>query len=335
MNGGSLLSQYVTPYATYLLKAVQGFQSQGFSVYAISIQNEPQNSNPTYPTCTMSVDIEGQIGTTLRSLLNNNSLSSVKIVGYEHNWDNAGTYPVQLMSSYGSAFSGAAFHCYAGSVGNQDQLHNAYPSKEIYFTECSGTIGSDWWSDIKWYIDNLWVGSLEHNARSGLMWNIALDGNGNPKTPGTNSCGGPGCRAIVTVNSDGSYSFNQEFYSMAQASKAIIPKDPGGPFGQRIGVSVGGSLNWALRVGAYVTGRVSSSDWLRYSIVVLNWNDNASSSWNPQPVKTTIEFRGMQATYTFPVGVTTLWWFAPATGSNAREINVQTYSNGTNTTMAI
>lgn len=30
---------------------------------------------------------------------------------------------------------------------------------------------------------------------------------------------------------------------------------------------------------------------------------------------TTIEFRGMQATYTFPVGVTTLWWFAPATST--------------------
>jgi hypothetical protein len=31
-------------------------------------------------------------------------------------------------------------------------------------------------------------------------------------------------------------------------------------------------------------------------------NDNASAGWNPVPVKTTIEFRGMQATYTFPVG---------------------------------
>jgi hypothetical protein len=57
---------------------------------------------------------------------------------------------------------------------------------------------------------------------------------------------------------------------MAQASKAVIPKDNGGPFGQRIGVSVGGSLSWALRVSAFVTGRVSSSDWDRYSIVVLN-----------------------------------------------------------------
>ncbi|KJA25268.1 glycoside hydrolase family 30 protein [Hypholoma sublateritium FD-334 SS-4] len=283
MNGGSLQSQYVSVYATYLLKAVQGFQSKGFPIYSISIQNEPQNSNPTYPTCTMTSDVEGQIGTSLRSLLNANGFSAVNIIGYEHNWDDAGAYPVQLMNSYANAFTGVAFHCYAGSVSNQDLFHNAYPSK-------------------------------------GLMWNIAADGNGNPKLPGTNSCGGGGCRPMVTVNSDGSYSFNQEFYSMAQASKAVIPKDAGGPYGQRINVAVGGSLGWALRVSAFVTARVSSSDWLRYSIVVMNWDDSASTTWNPQPVTATIEFRGMQATYTFPVGVTTLWWFAPNTGNARRAI---------------
>jgi hypothetical protein len=46
------------------------------------------------------------------------------------------------------------------------------------------------------------------------MWNIALDGNGNPKLPGTTSCGGPGCRGLVTVNNDGSYVFNQECLSV-------------------------------------------------------------------------------------------------------------------------
>ncbi|GLB39559.1 putative glycosyl hydrolase 30 family protein [Lyophyllum shimeji] len=333
MNGGSLNSQYVGNYATYLLKAVQGFQTKNLPVHAIGIQvrahvlkgsdqqwlkegtqNEPQNSNPTYPSCTMTAAVEAQIGSSLRTLLNNNGLSNVKIIGYEHNWDNAGSYAVQLMQDAPNAFAGVAFHCYAGSVSNQDAFHNAYPSKEIYFTECTGTIGSDWWGDIKWYMDNLWIGSVEHNSKSGLMWNLALDGSGNPKFPGTNSCGG-GCRPLATVNSDGSYSLNQEFYSMAQVSKAVYPKDAGGPYGQRIGVSVNGNLGWALRVGAYVTHRVNSADWLRYSLVVLNWDDNASTSWNPTPVKTTISFRGAQATYTFPVGVTTLWWFAPATSS--------------------
>ena len=119
------------------------------------------------------------------------------------------------------------------------------------------------------------------------MWNLALDASGQPMLPGANSCGG-GCRPVVTVNSDGSYLLNQEctvhqlilvllyaadldiVWSMAQASRAIIPKDPGGPFGQRIGVAVSGSLSWALIVGAYVVNSVNPSNWKQYSIVVLN-----------------------------------------------------------------
>lgn len=48
-----------------------------------------------------------------------------------------------------NAFSGVAFHCYSGTDTQQDTFHNAFPSKEIYFTECTGSAGSDWWSDIK------------------------------------------------------------------------------------------------------------------------------------------------------------------------------------------
>lgn len=75
------------------------------------------------------------------------------------------------------------------------------------------------------------------------------------------------CRAWTLANEYNRYIV----YSMAQASKAILPKDPGGPWGQRIGVSVSGSMAWGLIVGAYVTGRVNPTDWLRYSLVVLNW----------------------------------------------------------------
>ncbi|KAF8205839.1 glucan endo-1,6-beta-glucosidase, partial [Mycena galopus ATCC 62051] len=318
MNGGSLESQYVSIYANYLLKCLQGFKSEGItSLYAISIQNEPDNSDSTYPSATMTAAVEAQIGNALRTLMNNNGFSTVKLIGYEDNWSNAATYAIQLMQAAPNAFDGVSFHCYEGSVSEQLTFRSAYPNKEIFLTECSGTIGSDWWSDIKWYMDNLFITGITDGASTGLMWNIALDGNGNPKLPGADSCGG-GCRAIVQVNSDGTYSVNQEFYSMAQASKAIIPKDVGGPFGQRIGVTVGGELGWALIVGAYVTHRVNPSDWLRYSIVVLNWDDSIGG-WNPTDVATTIEFRGMQAKYTFPVGVTTLWWFAPAISFNGTQ----------------
>ena len=95
-----LLTRMVESYtdATYLLKCVQGFNSKGLLPYAISIQNEPENSNPTYPSASVPVATEAQIGTTLRSLLNSNGFSGVKIIGYEHNWVDAGAYPVQLVS---------------------------------------------------------------------------------------------------------------------------------------------------------------------------------------------------------------------------------------------
>lgn len=157
MNGGSLADNMVDPYPTYLLKVVQGFKSKGINVYGISIQNEPENSNSTYPTCSMSPQVMAQIGTSLRSLLDANGLSSVKIYGYEHNWVDAGAYPVQLLKAAPSAFSGASFHCYLGSVENQDDFHNAFPSKETIFTECTGTFGSDFWGDIKWSMDNMFV----------------------------------------------------------------------------------------------------------------------------------------------------------------------------------
>lgn len=43
---------------------------------------------------------EGMIATTLRGLMNSNGFSSTKIVGYEHNWDDAGAYPVTLVCDF-------------------------------------------------------------------------------------------------------------------------------------------------------------------------------------------------------------------------------------------
>lgn len=41
--------------------------------------------------------------------------------------------------------------------------------------------------------------------------------------------------------------------------------------------------------------------------VVINFDDGTSSysGWSPQPAQVTIQFRGVQASYTFPVGLTT------------------------------
>lgn len=319
MRGGLIKEEFQTTYAKYLLKVLQAYNEEGIVPYSISIQNEPENNNPTYPTCIMTPEVEGAIGTALRSLMDSSSFDKVKLVGFEHNWSSAGKYPVQLMKSYGNAFTGAAFHCYEGSVRQQDDFADAFLDKEIYVTECTGTVGSDYWQDIKWYMDNLFIGAVEHGARTAMMWNLVADSAGNPKLPGTDSCGN-GCRGIVTVNGDGTWSFNQEYYAMAQASIATIPRDQGGPSASRIGVTVEGSNSAALRVMAYRTERVSSTDQPRFSLVVMNWNDSSGSSFRPRDVTATIEFRGQRATYAFPVGVTTLSWYARTSPDQTRRI---------------
>jgi O-glycosyl hydrolase len=75
----------------------------GLTPYAISCQNEPQNSDTTYPTMLLPVAQEALVGEVLRTLLNSNGFSDVRLIGYDHNWDNAATYPVQLVCSQISA----------------------------------------------------------------------------------------------------------------------------------------------------------------------------------------------------------------------------------------
>lgn len=97
LYGGTLISGYETMYAQYIFKAIQAMSNKGLTPYAVSCQNEPQNSNPTYPTMLLPVQQEALVGRALRSLLDSNGFSYIKIMGYDHNWDNAGSYPVSLV----------------------------------------------------------------------------------------------------------------------------------------------------------------------------------------------------------------------------------------------
>lgn len=139
----------------YLLKSLQGFGGKGITAYAIGIQNEPQNSDPTYPTCIFTPTQEANVGKSLRSLMDSNGFGGTKIIAYDHNWVDSGQYPVQVLQQANPQFAGAAFHCYAGSNGQQGQFVSAFPSKEVYFTECTGLFNTDWWTNIKWWVDNL------------------------------------------------------------------------------------------------------------------------------------------------------------------------------------
>ncbi|KAJ7753420.1 glycoside hydrolase family 30 protein [Mycena maculata] len=301
MNGGNFTSDMAETYAKYLLKALQGFDSEHVQVYAISIQNEVLNSNPTYPSCKMTYQDEGAIGTALRPLMNNNGFSAVKLIGYEHNWSGY-KYPISLMKSYGDVFDGVSFHCYGGTVDDQDKFYQAYPNKDIHFTECTGMDGAAWWGDLSWQAENIFIGAIEHHAQNALVWNL-ISGE---ELPSSTSCGKDkkrnSCRAVVTANANGTYVLNEEYYNIAQAARAVIPRDVGGPFGKLIRSTVApGNRTSNLHVNAFATGRAKAGDPTRYSLHVLNMAETGTY---------TIAFQGKQASYSFPKGLSTIGFYA-------------------------
>lgn len=198
---------------------------KGFRPYSISCQNEPQQNDDSYPTMLLPASQEAVVGKDLRSLLDSNGFSDVKLIGYDHNWDDAETYPIQLvciaanytliyrshilqMDQAHSAFTGVAFHCYSGDVSEQESFTSSYPHKEVYVTECTGTVGTDWWSNIKWNMDHLFIGSTNYDSRMVLLWNLAAHSDGTPRLPGSRSCEG-GCRPVVSIDGDSWY-LNEE-----------------------------------------------------------------------------------------------------------------------------
>ncbi|KAF7353903.1 Glycoside hydrolase [Mycena venus] len=289
VNGGNFKSDMATVYAQYLLKALQGFESKG---------NEPRNTNPSLPSCKMTYEQEGAIGVALKPLMKNNGFSAVKLIGFEHNWS-LYQYPISLMKSHSDVFDGVAFHCYGGKVAFQDDFFKTFPNKDLYFTECTGMDGTDWWDDVLWQTEHLFQATIQHHSQTALMWQL-ISGE---ELPGSNSCykgkKGNACRAVVTVNSDGTYKLNQEYYAIAHAARAVLPRDTGGSFGQLINSTVAPGPNTVnVTVNAYKTTRVNAQDPTMYSLHVLNYNMHKGPY--------TVKFQDKQLSYSFPVGVSTL-----------------------------
>lgn len=229
LGGGYLRNDLYGLYANYFVRFLQAYNSHGLPVYAVSMQNEPHHAASSYASMQMEPNDQSNFAThNLRPALNNAGLGTVKILGWDHNWyDNGGParFPFDVMSYNNSqalsSVAGVAYHCYEspdGSYSLQTDFRNAYPSKEVHFTECSG---GDWATNqagnLKWTLQNNVIGPLRNWAKSSLYWNIALDQNHGPRVGGCDNC-----RGMITVNTaTGTYTKNEEYYSWGHLAKVV------------------------------------------------------------------------------------------------------------------
>jgi glucosylceramidase len=94
-------------------------------------------------------------------------------------------------------------------------VHNAYPSKNAYFTEQWVGGPSNFSGDLSWHVKNLIIGATRNWSKNVIEWNLASDPNYHPHTDGGCST----CLGALTIQS--SISRNVGYYIIAHASKFV------------------------------------------------------------------------------------------------------------------
>ena len=218
---GRLLPQYYDAFSRYLLRYVDAYAAEGIPIFALTVQNEPDYEPKDYPGMRLNAPARARlIGDHLGPMIARRG-SAPLIFDWDHNWDKP-EEPMGVLSDpvAGNYVDAVAWHCYGGDVAAQSPVHDAFPDKDAYMTECSG---GDWEpvrsGGLPLQMKNIIIRSMRHWARGALFWNLALDENNGPYAGGCHTC-----RGVVTIDSrTGEITRTDEYYALAHASRFVRP----------------------------------------------------------------------------------------------------------------
>jgi glucosylceramidase len=217
-KGGSLLPQYYSVYAKYFVNYIQAMKAKGITIDAITPQNEPQHGGNN-PSMVMSAlqqadFIKNHLGPAFQTAGIN-----TKIIIWDHNCDNP-QYPITVLNDAGARqyINGTAFHLYGGDESAFSTVHNAYPDKNLYFTEQWTGANEPFNTTLKWHLRHVVIGTIRNWSKIVLEWNLASDPTYNPHTPG----GCTECKGAVTIGNN-TVTRNISYYIIAHASKFVPP----------------------------------------------------------------------------------------------------------------
>lgn len=216
---GQLDPDHYGAFAGYLVRTVEEFDRAGVPVSMLSIQNEPDFEPGDYPGMRVNPPERATIiGRHVGPLLRSRGLKT-QILEYDHNWDNP-EMPLAVLSDPVAReyISGVAWHCYEGDVPAQSQVREAFPDKDVWFTECSGgEWAPEFGKTLGWMTSKLVIGATRHWAKGSLLWNLALDTHYGPHLGG---CGN--CRGVLMIDpASGVISRNVEYYVLGHASRFV------------------------------------------------------------------------------------------------------------------
>jgi glucosylceramidase len=182
MLGGSMRKRSLPIYANYFVKYLKAYAAEGVLIDAITSQNEVDtDQDGRMPACLWAQETEIEfVGKYLGPALEKNQLAA-KIWILDHNWNLWGRAIGELEDADVNKYvDGIAWHVYVGKDTAMSRVHDAFPSKHAYVTECSPDYTdpaylTNWatWAEQ-------FVGMFRNWTRCVTSWNLALDEKGRP-----------------------------------------------------------------------------------------------------------------------------------------------------------
>ena len=221
VKAGHLLPEYYAAYAEYFVRYINGMKADGIPIDAVTVQNEPLNEGNTPSMQMLASDEAIFIKTALGPAFRRAGIKT-KVVLYDHNCD-VPEYATSILGDADAAqyVDGSGFHLYNGKIEAMSQVHDAYPAKNLYFTEqmVIGSVDSQPSIKVIEPVRRLIIGATRNWSRNVLLWNLAADSKNQPHT---DNGGCPMCQGAITI--DGNLvTRNLAYYAMAHASKFVRP----------------------------------------------------------------------------------------------------------------
>lgn len=220
VRGGALKPECYDVYARYFVKYIQAMKKEGITIDAITVQNEPLNSNNTPSMQWHPAEQRDFIKNNLGPEFQKAGIS-VKVILFDHNLDRI-DFPLTTLRDPDAAkyVDGSGFHHYGGDFSAMTTLHTARPDKNLYFTEQMvvekpGSANIDIAAQVK----RLIIGASRNWSKNVILWNLAADPLNDPHT---DNGGCPMCQGAVTLDGN-NVSRNIAYYTIAHASKFVRP----------------------------------------------------------------------------------------------------------------
>jgi glucosylceramidase len=216
VQGGRLKDEYYSAYADYFVKYIEAMKKHGIIIDAVTVQNEPFNDGNTPSMQFLAKEELRFIRDHLGPNFKRKNIKT-KIVLYDHNCD-APEYPISILADQKAAayIDGSGFHLYAGQTAAMSKVHDAFPGKNLYFTEMMA-VSKDGGFNTAYPVGRILIGALRNWSKNVILWNLAADPGYNPHT---DNGGCSICQGAVTIDGDNVVR-NLSFYVIAHASKFV------------------------------------------------------------------------------------------------------------------